>query len=82
MKSILLKLDDKLFEETELSAKEEKASRSTYIKRALETYNTYLKNKKLKTQLENESLIIREESMKINEEISEGYSNDFIKDDY
>ncbi|QQL49484.1 hypothetical protein [Mucilaginibacter ginkgonis] len=39
MKSILLKLDDKLFEETEKQVKAKKVNRLSYIKKAIEEYN-------------------------------------------
>jgi metal-responsive CopG/Arc/MetJ family transcriptional regulator len=51
MKSILLKLDDKLFEETDKHVKAEKVSRSNYIKTALEQYNNWQAKKALEEQI-------------------------------
>jgi metal-responsive CopG/Arc/MetJ family transcriptional regulator len=51
MKSILLKLDDKLFEETDKHVKAEKISRSNYIKMALEQYNNWQAKKALEEQI-------------------------------
>ena len=60
MKSILLKLDDKLFEDIEEQVKELKTSRSNYLKTALKAYNSYLKRKSLEAQLKKEITIINE----------------------
>jgi metal-responsive CopG/Arc/MetJ family transcriptional regulator len=54
MKSILLKLDDKLFEETEKQVKAEKTTRSNYIKTAIEQYNKWQERRAI------EALIIKE----------------------
>jgi metal-responsive CopG/Arc/MetJ family transcriptional regulator len=51
MKSILLKLDDKLFEETDKQVKAEKTSRSNYIKTAIEQYNKWQKRRALEEQI-------------------------------
>jgi metal-responsive CopG/Arc/MetJ family transcriptional regulator len=51
MRSILLKLDDKLFEETDKHVKTEKISRSNYIKTALEQYNSLQSKKALEEQI-------------------------------
>ena len=60
MKSILLKLDDKLFEETEQLVKAEKTSRSNYIKLAIAQYNKWLKKKAVEEQLEREAKLLKE----------------------
>ncbi|MBC8053512.1 MAG: hypothetical protein H7Y13_10655 [Sphingobacteriaceae bacterium] len=60
MKSILLKLDDKLFEETEEQVRGLKTSRSNYLKTALKAYNSYLKRKSLEAQLKKEITLINE----------------------
>ena len=80
MKSILLKLDDELFNKTEDLVKETKLSRNSYIKKAVEVYNKLLERKKLEKQFAYESMLVREESMVINQEISDSYLEDF--DDY
>lgn len=81
MKSILLKLDDKLFEETEKQVKELKISRNSYIKEALEKYNNLVEKKQTEIQLAKESLLVREESMRINKEF-EVTLGDGITDEY
>ena len=60
MKSILLKLDDKLFEETEEQVKELKISRSNYLKTALKAYNNLIKRKRLETQIKKEIALIKD----------------------
>ena len=77
MKSILLKLDDELFDKTEILVKETKLSRNSYIKKAVEVYNKLLERKKLEKQFAYESMLVREESMDINKEISLAYLEDF-----
>ncbi len=59
MKSVLLKLDDKLFAETEKQVKELKISRNGYIKEALTSYNKILERKALEEQLRREVEIIK-----------------------
>ncbi len=81
MKSILLKLDDKLFEETEKQVKELKISRNGYIKEALEEYNLLVERKRVELQLAKESLLVREESMRINKDF-ETTLGDGIYDEY
>lgn len=60
MKSILLKLDDKLFEETDIQVKAEKTSRSNYIKTAIEQYNRWQKRKSLEEQIIREVKLLKE----------------------
>ena len=60
MKSILLKLDDKLFEETEKQVKAKKTSRSNYIKTAIEQYNKWQKRKALEEQIVREVELLKE----------------------
>lgn len=81
MKSILLKLDDKLFEETEKQVKELNISRNGYIKEALEEYNLLVERKHVELQLAKESLLVREESMRINKDF-ETTLGDGIYDEY
>ena len=59
MKSILLKLDDKLFEETDKQVKAEKTSRSNYIKTAIEQYNKWQKRKALEEQITREVELLK-----------------------
>lgn len=81
MKSILLKIDDKLFKETEKQVKELKMSRNGYIKEALEKYNLLVERKQVELQLAKESLLVREESMRINKDF-ETTLGDGIYDEY
>ncbi len=59
MKSILLKIDDKLFEEMDKQVKELKISRNGYIKTAIEQYNKSWSRKALEEQLRREVEIIK-----------------------
>ncbi len=81
MKSILLKLDEKLLEETEVYVKELKISRNNYIKKAVERYNKLMDRKKLEKELAYESFMVREESMEVYKAF-ESTLNDGLKDEY
>ena len=65
MKSLSLKLDDNIFEQTEAMIEASKVSRNRYINNALEYYNRIYKRKLLAKQFEHESKIVAEDSMKI-----------------
>jgi len=60
MKSILLKLDDKLFSETEELIKAENISRLSYIKRAIDQYNKWQKKKMLEAQMAREVELLKQ----------------------
>lgn len=60
MKSILLKLDDNLFEETDKQVKAAKISRSNYIKTAIEQYNSWQKKRAIEEQLVREAKLLKE----------------------
>ncbi|HVW13411.1 MAG TPA: hypothetical protein VHB54_06315 [Mucilaginibacter sp.] len=60
MKSILLKLDDKLFEETDKYVKSEKTSRSSYIKTAIEQYNKWQRKKALEDKITKEVELLKQ----------------------
>lgn len=60
MKSILLKLDDKLFEETDKQVKAERTSRSNYIKTAIEQYNKWQKKKAIEAQIAREVELLKQ----------------------
>jgi metal-responsive CopG/Arc/MetJ family transcriptional regulator len=60
MKSILLKLDDNLFEETEKQVKADKTSRSNYIKTAIEHYNSWKKKKAIEEQIVREVNLLKQ----------------------
>jgi metal-responsive CopG/Arc/MetJ family transcriptional regulator len=60
MKSVLLKLDDKLFEETDRHVKAKKTSRSNYIKTAIEQYNKWQAKKALEDQMTREVQLLKD----------------------
>lgn len=69
MKNLSLKLKDTIFQEVEKVRLELKIPRNTYINDALSLYNKFNKRKKLKNQLEQESLQVRTESLSILKEL-------------
>ena len=81
MKSILLKLDDRLFEETEKQVKAEKTSRSNYIKTAIEQYNKWQKRKALEEQMAREVELLKEfdPDKELKEEFKSASLNDLQK---
>lgn len=60
MKSILLKLDDQLFSETEELIKAENISRLSYIKRAIDQYNKWQKKKMMEAQMIREVELLKQ----------------------
>ena len=62
-KSLSLKLNDAVFEETEQMLKKVKMPRNTYINKALDYYNEYNKRNLLKSELLRESKIVSQDSM-------------------
>lgn len=58
MKTLSLKLDDTVFEETEKLTAELKLARNRYINEALNLYNQYNKRKVLKKKLAKESKLV------------------------
>ena len=65
MKTLSLKLDDNIFEETEKMTSKLKLARNRYINEALSIYNLYNKRRLLKKQLTKESKSINKDSMEI-----------------
>lgn len=65
MKTLSLKLDDPVFEETEQLLKEIKKPRNRYINEALKFYNRIQREKLIEKLLEKESRLVRDESMKV-----------------
>jgi hypothetical protein len=65
MKTLSLKLDDVVYEETEQLLKKIKKPRNRYINEALQYYNRIQKRKILSKLLIFESKIVSEESMNI-----------------
>ncbi len=65
MKTLSLKLDDKIFEEAEELTAKLKLARNRYINEAVSIYNLYNKRRLLKKQLMKESKLTRKDSMDI-----------------
>lgn len=65
MKTLSLKLDSEVFEETEAIIKDKKIARNRYINQALEFYNRYQKRKKLSTEFAEASDLSKESSSEI-----------------
>lgn len=65
MKTLSLKLDDTIFQETEQVVAKLKKPRNRYINEALSYYNRLQKKKLLAKKLESESRLVREESLKV-----------------
>jgi len=71
MKTILLKLDDSTFVETENILSRIKKPRNRYINEAVEFYNKYQKRLILEKRLRSESALVMEESMNVLKEFEE-----------
>ncbi|MCE7054348.1 hypothetical protein LZF95_06655 [Algoriphagus sp. AGSA1] len=65
MKTLSLKLDRDIFEETEAIIKDKKVPRNRYINQALEFYNRYQKRKKLSVEFAEASILAHESSSEI-----------------
>lgn len=65
MKNLSLKLDEKIYEETERIISKLKLPRNRYINEAVNIYNLYNKRKVLKKQLGKESKLTSKDSMEI-----------------
>ena len=65
MKTLSLKLDDNVFEETEKVITELNLPRNRYINEALNLYNQFNKRRVLKKKLEKESKIVAKSSMEV-----------------
>jgi len=68
MKNLSLKMDDKVFNETEKILIKVRKNRNRYINDAVDFYNTLQKRRILNHQLKKESKLVRDESMKILEQ--------------
>lgn len=71
MKTLSLKLDDNIFEETEQVTGYLKQSRNRYINDALEYYNKLQKRKFLAGQLEAESKLVGKDSLDLLKEFEQ-----------
>lgn len=65
MKTLSLKLDDKIFDETEEITSKLDLARNRYINEAVRIYNLFNKRQLLKKQLNKESKITSKDSMEI-----------------
>jgi metal-responsive CopG/Arc/MetJ family transcriptional regulator len=65
MKTVSLKIDDLIFEETERILSKNKKPRNRYINDALEYYNRVQKRMLLEKSLKKESNLVKEESMNV-----------------
>ena len=65
MKTLSLKLDDNVFEETEKVVSELKLARNRYINEALTLYNQYNKRRVLKKKLTHESRLVAQSSSEV-----------------
>ncbi len=65
MKTLSLKLDDNVFEETEKVVSELKLARNRYINEALTLYNRYNNRRVIKNKLAKESKLVHQSSAEI-----------------
>lgn len=65
MKTLSLKLDDFVYQETEQLLEKIKKPRNRYINEALQYYNRIQKKKIIAKLLETESKLVRDESLKV-----------------
>jgi len=65
MKNLSLKMDDAIFNETEKITTKISKNRNRYINKAVQFYNELQKRKLISRQLQKESKIVWEESMKV-----------------
>lgn len=76
MKTVSLKIDDSIFEETEKILAMMKKPRNRYINEALEYYNKLHKRMILEKKLRRESELVRSESLSVLNEFEElGYGD-------
>jgi hypothetical protein len=71
MKTLSLKLDEKVYSDTEEILSKLKKPRNRYINEAIEFYNAVKKKELIAQQLAFESKLVSEESMKVLKEFEE-----------
>jgi len=76
MKTLSLKLDDKIFEEAEELTSKLKLARNRYINEAVNIYNQFNKRKLLKNQLIKESKLTSNDSMDVLNEFEQLMGDD------
>lgn len=77
MKSISLKIEDSIFDETEKIVSTMNVSRNRYINEALKSFNQTQKRKALEKKLAKESTLVKKESMKVLTEFEKAENNDY-----
>ncbi len=77
MKTLSLKLDDAVFDETEKVLEQMKISRNRYINEALDFFNKVQKRKLLAETLAAESRLVGLDSMEILKELDQLEENDW-----
>ena len=65
MKTVLLKVDDSTYGETESILTRIRKPRNRYINEAVAFYNKYQKRQLIEMQLKEESNLVKEESMRV-----------------
>jgi len=65
MKTVSLKIDDSIFEETEKLLSRIKKPRNRYINDAIEFYNRFQKRLILEKKLQNESNLVKHDSLTV-----------------
>jgi len=65
MKTVSLKIDDLIFQETENILSKTKKPRNRYINEAIDYYNKVQKRLQLEKRLKNESNLVADESKKV-----------------
>ena len=68
MKNLSLKMDEAVFNETEIIISRISKNRNRYINEAVQFYNLLQKRRIISRQLQKDSKLVREESMKVLEE--------------
>jgi hypothetical protein len=76
MKTLSLKLDDKIYKETEKVVSKLKLPRNRYINEAVSLYNQFHNRRLIKAQLKKESRLVAEDSMQILSEFEKLYPNE------
>ena len=71
MKTVSLKIDNSIFEETENILSKIKKPRNRYINEALEYYNKIQRRKILKSKLKKESALVKDKSLSVLNEFEE-----------
>ena len=65
MKTISLKIDDAIFQDTENIIKTKKKARNRYINEALDFYNKTQKREMLREEFRKSSLLVREDNLEV-----------------